>query len=70
MLKKIYDADTYNNRIVVATQQADGSFLEWRTLAGSGFVGSQDGNRTTASFKQPHGLSVAAGFVFVADTFN
>ena len=52
--------------------QADGSYSEWRTLAGSGYVGSNDGNSTTASFKQPHGLTVAAsaGFVYVADTFN
>ena len=65
--RKLYLADTYNNKIKVA-DLATGTC---RSLAGTGMVGrvdAEDGLR--ASFNEPGGISVAAGKLFVSDTNN
>jgi hypothetical protein len=75
--RSIYVLDTDNNRVKFTRRRSSSSpsstptYSPWVVLAGSGAVGHADGNATSASFTQPHGLSVAprAGFAFVADTF-
>ena len=70
--RSIYILDTYNNKVKVARRSANGSsFGGWETLAGSGVAGSDDGAAAQATFRQPHGLSVApsTGFAYVGETF-
>ena len=69
--RSIHVIDTYNGKLKVATQGADGKYGAWRTLAGSGAIGSADGEASQASFTQPHGMDVApnAGFAYIGDTF-
>ena len=64
----IYVIDTYNNRVVVAHAP---DFAAFATVAGSGELGTRDGPALSASFLQPHGLSVAprSGRVYVADSY-
>lgn len=68
---ELYLLDTDNNKLLVAPGLAGGKFGAFRTLAGSGAMGSQDGIAANASFTQPHGLSVAlaTGVAYVGDTF-
>lgn len=70
----IWVMDTYNNQVKVATK-ADvhaAYYGPWKTLAGSGALGTADGDAAAASFYQAHGLAVAesTGFAYVSDTFS
>lgn len=68
---ELYLLDTDNNKLLVAPGLAEGGFGAFRTLAGSGALGSQDGVGLNASFTQPHGLTVAParGVAYVGDTY-
>jgi hypothetical protein len=68
---ELYLLDTDNNKLLVAPGLPGGGFGTFRTLAGSGAMGSQDGAASDASFTQPHGLSVAParGVAYIGDTF-
>ncbi len=61
--KKIYIADTYNNKIKVLSLQD----RTVKTLAGTGKPGFTD---EPAAFDEPAGLSLAGDRLFVADTNN
>ncbi|NCZ85776.1 MAG: hypothetical protein EBY94_09080 [Burkholderiaceae bacterium] len=62
----IYVADRYNH--LIRKVDLNGVVT---TLAGSGLPGSDDGQGTAASFKEPWGLTVdSLGYVYVADTKN
>ena len=64
---RLFVADESNNRIRVIS--ADGATVS--TYAGDGFAGFADGSTTTARFRSPLGVALAAdGRVFVADTIN
>jgi DNA-binding beta-propeller fold protein YncE len=60
----LYLADTYNHKIKRA-DPASGSVL---TLLGDGIAGDEGGERPR--FREPGGLSVAAGRLYIADTNN
>ena len=65
----LYVADTFNHRI----RKISGSAVT--TIAGGGPSGAAggdfvDGTTTMARFNHPYSVAVAAGKVFVADTFN
>ncbi len=66
--RKLYVADTYNNKIKVIDLKSG----QCQTLAGTGKVGHDDstGEANAAKFSQPAGLSYAGGKLFVADTNN
>ncbi|MGE5410999.1 MAG: thioredoxin-like domain-containing protein, partial [Clostridiales bacterium] len=64
--KKLYLADTYNNKIKVVDPLRRIS----RTFAGSGKVGMQDGAPRDATFNEPGGISYAKGKLYLADTNN
>lgn len=62
----LYVADTNNNsirRIIIATGEVT-------TLAGSGMLGSTNGNGVMASFNTPMGISTHGGNLYVADSDN
>ena len=62
----LYITDTYNNkveRIYPHTREAV-------SLLGSGRPGSADGVGSEAEFREPGGISVVAGHIYVADTNN
>lgn len=61
--KKLYVADTYNNKIKVV----DADSGETASLAGTGQPGKDD---QPATFDEPAGISVAAGKLYIADTNN
>lgn len=62
----IYVADNLNNKIRKISSTGIVS-----TLAGSGSIGSADGQGVLASFNKPCGVAVdVAGNVYVADSFN
>ena len=65
---RLFVADESNSRIRVIS--ADGATVS--TYAGNGVRAFADGSTSTASFRGPLGVAVAAadGRVFVADTFN
>lgn len=62
----LYVADTYNHRLKRLNPQTRAA----STWAGNGFPGYRDGTAAQAQFREPSGLSAAAGKVFVADTNN
>lgn len=62
----IYAADTYNNKI----KRLDPVSRTVSTLAGTGDPAHADGPGEVAAFFEPHGLSVHAGVLYVADTNN
>ena len=62
----VYVADYYNNRIRKITPSGDVT-----TFAGSGSMGSTNGNGSAASFYRPYGVATdAVGNVYVADHLN
>lgn len=63
----VYIADRFNN-VIRKLEKSSGNVV---TLAGSGAAGSDDGQGTNASFREPWGITVdSLGNVFVADTKN
>ena len=62
----LYIADTFNHKI----RKISSSGMV-TTVAGSGSIGSVDGQGVSASFQQPHGIILdSIGNFYVADTFN
>ena len=62
----LYITDTHNNKIkgiYPHTRQAV-------SLLGTGRPGSADGVGSEAEFREPGGISVVAGHIYVADTNN
>jgi hypothetical protein len=72
--RTVWVIDTYNNKLKAATKNspADAEYGPWKTIAGSGALGTNDGDAASATFFQPHGLAVAesTGFAYVSDTFS
>jgi hypothetical protein len=72
--RTVWVMDTYNNQLKAATKSdVDAShYGPWTIIAGSGAIGSDDGDAGSASFYQPHGMAVAetTGFAYVSDTFS
>ena len=65
-LGNVYEAGRQTDKIRKITPNGDVI-----TIAGSGEVGSADGNGSSASFYAPSGIAVdAAGIIYVADTYN
>ena len=62
----LYLADTFNNKI----KRLDPIRREVVTIAGTGEQGDADGDALDAEFREPSGLAVHAGTLFVADTHN
>ena len=63
--KRLFIADTGNNRIVVSDM--DGKLLE---TIGTGAIGLRDGSFAEAEFDHPQGMALAEDQLFVADTEN
>jgi streptogramin lyase len=62
----VYVADTGNNRIRIINSSANVT-----TIAGSGAIGSADGQGMVASFNEPYSVAVdSSGNIYVADTGN
>jgi DNA-binding beta-propeller fold protein YncE len=62
----VYVADTYNHKI----KELDPATGACQTFAGTGRPGFDDGPAAEAEFREPGGLSVAGGRLYVADTNN
>ena len=62
----IYVSDTYNNKI----KRLDLAERQISNLAGTGDPTHADGPGAVAAFFEPHGLSVADGVLYIADTNN
>lgn len=62
----LYIADSYNNKIKRLLPQTRAC----TTLLGSGEPGYTDGTGSTARFREPGGLSVTGGKLYIADTNN
>jgi DNA-binding beta-propeller fold protein YncE len=62
----LYVADTYNNKV----KRIDVARNEIMTLAGDNEAGCADGDGLAARFFEPHGLALADGTLYVADTNN
>lgn len=62
----IYVTDTYNNKI----KRLDPTARTITTFAGTGDPAHADGPADIAAFFEPHGLAVANGVLYVADTNN
>ncbi len=62
----IYVADTYNNKL----KRIDPEERTITTFAGTGDPAHADGPPDIAAFFEPHGLSIAHGRLYVADTNN
>ena len=63
---KIFVADTYNHKI----RQIDPLDQRVSTLAGTGKPGVVDGPGLSAQFREPSGLALLDGILYVADTCN
>jgi DNA-binding beta-propeller fold protein YncE len=66
----LYVADTGHHRILEISLDADGLGGEIRRIFGEGSPGFVDGPAQTARFHDPHGMALARGQLFVADTEN
>jgi thiol-disulfide isomerase/thioredoxin len=64
--KKIYVADTYNNKI----KRLGPWSRQCETVFGSGEPGANDGEGKKAAFDEPGGISHANGKLYIADTNN
>lgn len=63
---RLYVADSYNHKIKVM-DLAKGTIATW---AGGGKPGSKDGRGAAAEFREPSGLAILGGKLYVADTNN
>jgi len=61
----LWIADTQHHRIILST--LDGNVL---AVIGHGAAGSADGDFASATFRQPQGLALQDGHLYVADTGN
>jgi len=66
----LYIADSGHHRILETSLNPERSQAQIRRIFGSGQPGLQDGTPDTARFNRPHGLALAGGLLFVADTEN
>ena len=66
----LYIADSGHHRILETGLNPERSQAEIRRVFGTGQAGLQDGPPDTARFNRPHGLALAGGLLFVADTEN
>ena len=62
----LYITDTYNNKI----KRIHPHLREAVSLLGSGRQVSADGVGSETEFREPGGISVVAGHIYVADTNN
>ena len=62
----LYLADTFNNKI----KRIDPNRREAVTIAGTGEQGSLDGDALDAEFREPSGLALHDGVLYIADTHN
>ena len=62
----LYVADTYNSKIKIIDPVKRTS----TTYAGTGADGFQDGERLTANFNEPSGLTILGDALYIADTNN
>lgn len=67
---RLYVADTGHHRIVVVQVDAGGRGGEVESVVGSGVEGFEDGGWGDAKFCEPHGLALAGGTLYIADTGN
>lgn len=62
----LYLADTFNNKI----KRVDPVRRESSTIAGTGEQGLVDGDALDAEFREPSGLALHEGLLYIADTHN
>ncbi len=62
----LYLADTFNNKI----KRVDPIRREATTVGGTGEQGDSDGDALDAEFREPSGLALLDGVLYVADTHN
>lgn len=62
----IYVADTYNSKIKTVNPRT----REAKTYAGTGYIGTRDGNKDAAQFNEPSGLTIINGKLYITDTNN
>ncbi|HEY8470696.1 MAG TPA: alkyl hydroperoxide reductase [Longimicrobiales bacterium] len=67
---RLFVADTGHHRIVVARLEEDRTRATVEAVLGSGEAGFVDGRYEDAAFRHPHGLALAGGRLYVADTGN
>lgn len=63
---QLWIADTYNHKI----KRVDTGSGVCQTMLGDGIAGLVDGRGQTTRFAEPSGLSLAEGFLYIADTNN
>lgn len=67
---RLFVADSGHHRVVIVRLDADGRGGEVESVVGGGGAGFEDGTFDAARFRDPHGLAVADGTLYVADTGN
>jgi hypothetical protein len=67
---RLFVADTGHHRVLEVETGGDGASGRIVRAFGSGRAGWMDGQAHTAAFRSPHGLALADGVLYVADTNN
>lgn len=67
---RVMVADTGHHRLLEIEVDADGTRGRVVRAIGSGKAGWMDGDASNAAFRAPHGMALADGMLFVADTEN
>ncbi len=67
---RLFVADTGHHRILVFHLSEDGRKANLTHIVGSGQPGLSDGSFSSASFRNPQGISLAGETLYVADTEN
>lgn len=62
---RLFISDSNHNRIVIA--DLEGNLLD---VIGTGAIGSENGNYTTATFDHPQGMALSGDVLYIADTEN
>ena len=62
---RLFISDSNHNRVVIST--FDGQLVD---VIGSGAIGAQDGDFSTATFDHPQGMTLVDQLLYVADTEN